>query len=85
MVTVPEVAVNVAVVAPAATVTDAGTVTKALLLDSETAAPDAGAACDKVTVQLEVAPLPRIAGTHRTELTTARGIRETVAVLVEPL
>ena len=41
-------------VAPAATVTDAGTVRLALLLDSETTAPPAGAAWLSATVQVEV-------------------------------
>ena len=49
--------VKVPVVAPAATVTDAGTVaTAALLLDSETMEPPAGAAAPTVTVPWTVAP-----------------------------
>jgi hypothetical protein len=51
------VIVKVPVVAPAATVTDAGTVaTAALLLDSETMEPPAGAAAPTVTVPWTVAP-----------------------------
>jgi hypothetical protein len=51
---VPAVAVNVAKVCPAATSTLEGTVTVALLLDSETVVPPLGAAPVIVTVQLAV-------------------------------
>ncbi len=57
---VPAVAVNVLLVDPAATVTEAGTVSCALLLDSVTDAPPAGAACDNVTVHVDVPPVPRL-------------------------
>jgi hypothetical protein len=50
------VALNVAVVAPAATTTDAGTVSEALLLASVMLDPPAGAAWVNVTVHLLVAP-----------------------------
>jgi len=46
------VAVNVAVVAAAATVTEAGTVKAALLLLSVTLAPPVGAGCVNVTVHV---------------------------------
>src|SRR5205085_2279530 len=46
------VAVKVAVVAPAATVTEAGTASDGLLSDRLTVMPPLGAACDNVTVQL---------------------------------
>jgi hypothetical protein len=46
------VAENVAVVAAAATVTEAGTVNAALLSDNITLAPPLGAALVKVTVQV---------------------------------
>jgi hypothetical protein len=49
-VTVAVVTANVAVVAPAVTVTFAGTVVDPVLLDSVTVAPPAGAALDSVTV-----------------------------------
>ena len=65
------VAVNVAVVAPDATVTDAGTVTAPLLLDKETAAPLPEAGCVRVTVQEDVLP----------EL-TAVGLQETLLKFV---
>jgi len=48
------VAVKAPVVAPDATVTLAGTVTLALLLDSATLAPPAGAAALRVSVHVEV-------------------------------
>ena len=81
LVTVPAVAVNVFVVAPPATVTVPGTVSVALLLDSETPAPPAGAAADNVTVHVDPPPLLRLVGVHATELTvTAGGFSETVAV-----
>src|SRR5262249_46654900 len=50
------VTVNVPVVAPAATVTVAGTVAAGLLEASETAAPPVGAAAFNVTVPVLVAP-----------------------------
>jgi len=53
------VAVKVAVVAPAATVTEAGTATDELLLARLTAKPPVGAAAFRVTVQLSV-PAPVI-------------------------
>jgi hypothetical protein len=52
----PTVAVNAAVVAPAATATDAGTPSPVLLLERDTAEPPAGAAALRVMVQAEVAP-----------------------------
>ena len=58
-VTVAAVAVKVAVVAPAATVTDAGVVTKVLLSERATRAPPVGADAFNVTVQV-ADPLPVI-------------------------
>ena len=52
--TLAAVAVNVALVDPAATVTEPGTPTEALLLDRATLAPPAGAAALRVTVQVLV-------------------------------
>jgi hypothetical protein len=60
------VALNVAVVAPAATVTDAGMVSEALLLASATAEPPAGAVWLSVTVHEDTAPSPRLAGLQET-------------------
>jgi hypothetical protein len=62
--TVPAVAMKVALVAPAESVTEAGTVRLALLSDSVTAAPSVGAAFDRVTVQLAVAPETTDVGEH---------------------
>ena len=50
------VTVKVAVVAPAATVTLAGTVAAALLLDKLTVSPPVGAALPKVTVPVDEVP-----------------------------
>jgi hypothetical protein len=58
------VALNVAVVAPAATVTVPGTVSNALLLPSVTLEPPVGAVCVKVTVHVLTALCPRLVGLH---------------------
>ena len=58
------------VVDPAAIVTEAATVSSALLLDRVTEAPPVGAACESVTVQVEVELLPRLVGLHESALTT---------------
>ena len=55
-------ALNVAVVAAAATTTDAGTVNSALFDASATVAPPASAGWVRVTVQLLTALCPRLAG-----------------------
>ena len=83
---VPAAAVKVLVVEPAASEIDAGTVTSGLSLDSMTATPAAGAACDSVTVQVEDAPLLNVAGVHATELTTTwlGAFRVTLAVMLTP-
>src|SRR5258705_5202084 len=70
------VTANVALVAPAATVTLAGTVVALELSESETAAPPPGAAALKVTVPVEALPP-----------TTLLGLREnadSVAVCADP-
>lgn len=81
----PAVVVNAAVVAPDATVTDAGTGSDPLLLESEIPAPPLGAAADRITVQLEVPPAARIAGVQDTELNTAGPISDSDAVWAAPL
>ena len=60
------VALKVAVVAPAATVTDAGTVSEVLLLASVTLDPPVGAVWVRVTVQVLTALCPRLVGLHAT-------------------
>jgi hypothetical protein len=67
------------VVVPAATVTEDGTVSKALLLPSVTVEPPVGAFPVRVTVQLLTAPSPRLGGTQAT-LETSGARRLMVAV-----
>ena len=59
---VPVVAVKVAEVAAAATVTDAGTVRVELLLDRLTLAPPLGAACVRITVHVLEEFAPNVLG-----------------------
>ena len=80
MIEAPAVALKVEVVAPAATVTDAGTVSEALLLASVTAEPPAGAAWVSVTVQVAAALCPRLAGAQARPDTRTGASRPTVAV-----
>ena len=69
--TAPAVALNTAEVAPAATITDGGTIKAALLLVNSTALPPAGAAWFSVTVQLLEADGPRVAGLQTSAETCA--------------
>jgi len=70
----PAVAVNVVPVAPAATVTDVpGTGSSALLLDSATTVPPAGAAPLSVTVQLVLPELDTVVGAQAKEVTVGPG------------
>lgn len=79
------VTVNVAVVAPAATVTLAGTVaTAVLLLVSATTAPPAGAAPFNVTVACEVPPPRTELALTLTELSVP-AVTVRLSVLVTPL
>ncbi len=73
------VALNVAVVAAAATVTDVGTVRVALLFVSATTAPPAGAGCVRVTVQVLEAFCPRLAGLQPSDDTNTGANRLIVA------
>jgi hypothetical protein len=83
--TVPAVAVKFAVVAPAATVTDAGTVSVPLLDESATDAPPVNAADVNVTVQVKVPPDTTELGEHvRPETTGAGGVTVTEAVFEVP-
>ena len=61
------VAVKVAVVAPAATVTEAGTVSEELLLASVTLEPPVGAVSVRVTVQAPAVFCPRLVGLQANE------------------
>jgi hypothetical protein len=71
--------VNVAVVAPAATVTLAGTVAAALSLDSATTAPPEGAELPSVTVPVEELPPLTVVG-FRARIESAGGLMVSVAV-----
>jgi len=75
------VAVNVAVVLVDPTVTEAGTVSVAELLDSVTVAPPV---FDIVTVQVEVAPEARVVGVQARLLRATGAVSEMVAVCVLP-
>jgi hypothetical protein len=78
--------VKVAVVAPAATVTEPGTVAAAELLERTTDAPPLGAAALKATVPVDEAPLATLAGLRETEdrTTLAGDVMVSAAVLVTP-
>jgi hypothetical protein len=77
---VPAAAVKVALARPDCTVTEAGTVRAAALLESDTAAPLEPAALESVTVQEEVPAEVRLVGVHDNELTSVEGTTEIDAV-----
>jgi hypothetical protein len=79
----PAVALNVALKSPAATITFAGTVSRPLLLLSDTCAPPVAGAFVSVTVHVELAPEPSVAGLHESELTPG-ATSEKVAVCEPP-
>jgi hypothetical protein len=79
------VALKVAEVAPAATVTDAGTVRVALVLVRVTAAPPVGAAWERVTVQVLVELVPMLVGLQTREETSTGATRPIVALAELPL
>ena len=81
---VPAVTVNVADVAPAATVTDAGVVSSELLSDSVTVVL-AVAALLNVTVQVLAALEPRVVGVHASEESVTAAAKLIVAVFETPL
>jgi len=72
LLTVPVVTLKVAELAPAATVTDAGTVKVELLFDSETLAPPVGALPLRCTVHVELPELPKLDGVQDSELTVGQ-------------
>ena len=74
------VALKVAVVAPAATVADTGTVSEALLLAKVTLDPPVGAGWASVTVHVLAALWPRLVGLHATPEISAGASRLMVAV-----
>jgi hypothetical protein len=78
---VPALAVKLAVLDPAATATDPGTVSAAVLLDSATVPPPV---FESVTVQLLVPPTPSVDGVHNTELTFTAVARMMDAACVLP-
>ena len=77
------VAVKLAVVAPAGTVTEAGTARAELLSERLTVVPPLGAACDKVTVQLIFPGGVNEVGVHVRLVSAATPVRFSV-VLLEP-
>jgi hypothetical protein len=79
------VTVNVPVVLPAATVTEAGTVAAALLLDKVTEMPPVGAALLKVTVPVDEAPRATLAGLRETDERAVDTVIARAAVLLAPL
>jgi len=84
----PVETLNPALVAPAATVTLAGTVAAGLLLDKLTTAPPAGAPLVSVTVPCALEPDDTVAGLIETACRLAGadgGVTVSVAVLVDPL
>jgi hypothetical protein len=82
---VPAVAVNVAEVEPAATVTEAGVVSKELSSESATKVPPAGAALISVTVQELVRPEARLVGLQASEETKTGPTRVMVVLAELPL
>jgi hypothetical protein len=85
VVTDPAAALNVAVVAPEATVTEAGTVRAEELSESATTAPPLGAAAESVTEQAELAPDATLEGEHwiaETVAWAAGGAPEPIAVFI---
>ena len=75
----PDVAVKVPEILPAATVTVAGAESAALPLLTATAAPPEGAALVSVTVHVLLAAGPRLAGLHASEATWIGATKETDA------
>jgi hypothetical protein len=81
-------AAKVALVAPAATITLAGTVAAVWLLDRDTTLPPAGAALESVTVPVELDPPGTLAGFMLTAWRLAgggTGVTVSVVVLLMPL
>ena len=79
------VALKVTEVAPAATVTEVGVVTSALLSDTATTVPPAGATLVRVTVHVLVAPEPRLVGLQASDERATGATRLSVTVCETPL
>ena len=79
------VALKVAEVDAAAIVTDPGTASAALLSESPTVAPPAGAALVRVTVQVLEEFGPRLVGVHAREETSTDAARFMVVLAELPL
>ena len=81
------VTVKLAVLLPAATVTDAGRVAETLSLDNDTEIPPVGATVLKVTVPVEDTPPLTLAGPTETEEMAAvpAGVMVSAAVLLTAL
>jgi hypothetical protein len=77
------VTLNVAEVAPAPTVTDAGTFKVELVFESATTAPPVGAGWLRVTVHVLEAFEPRLAGLHQIAETDTDGATRLTVVLAE--
>jgi hypothetical protein len=84
VVTAETVAVNWALLDPAATITLAGTLTLALALDKVTANPPVEAASFSVAVQEEVPGAFTLAGVQDKLLSVVAAFKLTEAVLVNP-
>lgn len=84
LVIVPRDAVNVEEVLPAATVTDAGTVSDALLLEMVTALPPVGAAWLKVIVQVLEEPEFTLVGLQTNDETNT-GATKLIVVVIDAL
>ena len=84
LVKLPAVAANVADVLPAATVTDAGTVSAELLADSATLRPPVGAACVRVKAQVDLPFAIILVGVHDRALTVAWAVTVRLAVAESP-
>jgi hypothetical protein len=81
---VPAVAVNVAVVEPGETATEAGVVSSGVLLDKVTLRPPVGAGALAVTVQVLLAPDVSEAGAQTSAVTVTGGARLMEAVFELP-
>ena len=79
----PALAVKLAELAPAATVTEDGAVNRALLEANATADPPVGAAALSATVHVVEAPDARLAGLHSREDTVAAGAASTIEAVCE--